>query len=102
MPATNPCQVKGAGTEKSPERPVLSITQVYALADATGARYRALVLLACFCGLRWGELAALRRCDLDIATGTVRVARQLNEVSGQLTWRFDLRAWQDSNLRPAA
>jgi integrase len=64
----------------------LSIAQVYALADATGVRYRALVLLACFCGLRWGELAALRRCDLDIATATVRIARQLNEVSGQLTF----------------
>ena len=29
--------------------------QVYALADAIGQRYRALVLLACFCGLRWGR-----------------------------------------------
>jgi integrase len=79
----NPCRVKGAGTEKSPERPVLTVAQVYALADAAGPRYRALVLLACFCGLRWGELAALRRCDIDIETGTVRVARQLTEVLGQ-------------------
>ncbi|MGO8883128.1 MAG: tyrosine-type recombinase/integrase [Streptosporangiaceae bacterium] len=79
----NPCRVKGAGTEKSPERPVLTVTQVYALADAPGPRYRALILLACFCGLRWGELAALRRCDIDTETGTVRVARQLTEVLGQ-------------------
>ena len=79
----NPCRVKGGGTENSPERPVLSVSQVYALADAVGPRYRALVLLACFCGLRWGELAALRRCDIDIEGGTVRVARQLTEVRGQ-------------------
>ena len=47
----NPCRIKGASVEKSPERPVLTIGQVYALADAIGPRYRALILLACFCGL---------------------------------------------------
>lgn len=79
----NPCRVRGAGSEKSPERPVLSVAQVYALADAAGPRYRLLVLLACFCGLRWGELAALRRRDIDINAGTVRVSRQLTEVNGR-------------------
>ncbi len=42
----NPCRIKGADKESSPERPVLSVTEVYALADAIGARYRALVLSA--------------------------------------------------------
>ena len=42
----NPCRIKGAGQEKSPERPVLTIPQVYALADEVGGRYRALVLLS--------------------------------------------------------
>jgi len=36
-------------------------------------RYRALVLLATFTSLRWGEATALRRCDLDLAAGIVRV-----------------------------
>jgi integrase len=36
-------------------------------------RYRALVLLAAFASLRWGEATALRRCDLDLAAGIVRV-----------------------------
>ena len=62
---------------------MLAVAQVYALANAAGPRYRALVLLACFCGLRWGELAALRRCDIDTEAGTVRVVRQLSEVNGQ-------------------
>jgi integrase len=35
-----------------------------------------------FGGLRWGELAALRRCDVDLETGTVRVFRQLAEQRG--------------------
>jgi integrase len=36
-------------------------------------RFRALVLLATFASLRWGEVTALRRCDLDLEAGTVRV-----------------------------
>ena len=36
----NPCRIKGAGDEHSPERPVLSVAQVFALADAVGPRYR--------------------------------------------------------------
>jgi integrase len=79
----NPCRLKGASAEKSPERPVLTVTEVYALADAVGSRYRAMVLMACFCGLRWGELAALRCCDIDTNAAIVRVTRQLTEAPGQ-------------------
>jgi integrase len=78
----NPCRIKGASAEKSPERPVLTVAQVYALAEAVGPRYRALVLLACFGGLRWGELAGLQRRDIDCDRRTIRVARQLCEVAG--------------------
>jgi integrase len=75
----NPCRIKGAGSEHSPERPVLSVAQVYALADAVGLRYRALILLAAFSSLRWGELVALRPEDIDLDACTVRVTRQLNK-----------------------
>jgi integrase len=78
----NPCRVKGAGQEKSPERPVLSMRDIGALADAINQRYRALVLLAIFCSLRWGELAALRRSDIDLTARTVRVTRQVTTLSG--------------------
>jgi integrase len=74
----NPCRIKGAGSEDSPERPVLSVAQVYALADAVGLRYRALILLAAFSSLRCSELAALRPEDIDLDGCTVRVTRQLN------------------------
>jgi hypothetical protein len=53
----NPCRIKGAGQEESPERPVLTTAQVYAIAEAISPRYRAPVLLATFGSLRWGELA---------------------------------------------
>src|ERR1039457_2671355 len=78
----NPCRIKGAGREKSPERPTLAIAQACALAEAIGQRYRALVLLAMFSSLRWGELGAVRRCDIDLAARTVRVSRQLAEARG--------------------
>ena len=51
------------------------------LADAIDQRYRALVLLAIFCSLRWGELAALRHSDIDLTARTVRVTRQVTTLS---------------------
>lgn len=44
-----------------PERPVASIPQVHALADAVGGRFRVMILAAAFTRLRWGELVGLRR-----------------------------------------
>jgi integrase len=76
----NPCRIKGAGQEHSPERPVLTIRQVFALADAFEPRYRALVLLAVFGSLRWGELAALRRRHIDLHAGTLRIEVSVAEL----------------------
>ena len=45
------------------------------------SRYRALVLLAAFARLRWGEATALRRCDLDLEAGTVRIRAAFAERS---------------------
>jgi integrase len=73
----NPCRIKGASQEKSPARPALTVAQVYALATEVGPRYRALVLVAAFGSLRWGEAVALRRQDFDADAFTVRVERQL-------------------------
>ncbi len=78
----NPCRIKGAGSEDSPERPVLTVAQVYALADVIGPRYRALILLATFASLRWAELAALTPQDIDLDACTVRVTRQINYPPG--------------------
>jgi integrase len=80
----NPCRVKGAGIERSSERPLPSGDEVWALADAIEDRYRALVLVAAFVGLRWGELLGLRRDDVDLEGRVVHVSRQIVEVDGQL------------------
>jgi hypothetical protein len=44
---------------------VLTVSRVYALADAIGLRYRALILLVTFASLRWAELAELAPRDID-------------------------------------
>lgn len=84
----NPCQIKNAAVEPkydlAYEEPP-SPQQVAALADAVGKdwpQYRALVLLAGFGGLRWGEAVALKRRHVDLAAGTVRVEEQAVEVNG--------------------
>jgi integrase len=78
---TNPCQIKGAAVERSPERPTLTVAEVYALADAMPERFRMLVLLATFCSLRWGELAALTTDAVDLERGRIHVRATLIEMS---------------------
>jgi integrase len=71
--ARNPCRVKGAATESAPERPVASIAEVQALAEAMDNDQRIAVILAAWCQLRLGEVPGLRRCDVDLLHGTVRI-----------------------------
>lgn len=71
-----------AATEHSPERPILTIVEVFSIVDYIEARYRALVLLATFSSLRWGELAALERRFIDTETRTVRVESSAIDIAG--------------------
>jgi integrase len=73
----NPCRIKGAGDYRAAERPTATVAQVYDLADRMPGRFRVLVLAAAFTGLRWGELIALRRCDVDLTGGVLHVRRRL-------------------------
>jgi len=77
----NLCRIKGAGSEASPERPTISVEEVFALADAMTPRYRTMILLATFCSLRWGELAALERRNVDVEAGVIHVRQTLNEMA---------------------
>jgi integrase len=142
MLSRNPCRIKGADNEHTAERPILTVAQVFELAELLGRRpvgnvrkvgagafrlryrepdgeicaspviyptriaaedalwmlaaedqvlvehdrrYRALVLLATFASLRWGEVTALRRSDINLIARTVRVREQLVELDdGQM------------------
>ena len=76
----NPCRVKGAGQDKAHERPTATLEQVFAIAEHIQPRYRLLILLATFAQLRFGELLALRRQDINIGTMEVRVGKATAEM----------------------
>ena len=83
----NPVRVTGAGAQpRKPEVEIFTAEQVGQLADLMPAKHRAAVLIAAWCGLRFGELAALRRGDLDLPkTGpaVLHVRRGVVKVEGQ-------------------
>lgn len=101
----NPCRIRGAGQEHAEERPLAGLELVLDLADEIGTarddkgeikldpksgqplehddRYRALVLTAGFAALRTGELLGLRRCDVDVLHGELRVVVQAQELKGR-------------------
>ncbi len=82
----NPCRIKGAGTERLPEMRCATVEQVTALTYAVEPRWQALVLLAAYSGLRWGELVGLRRRHVDPLHKTVHVVEQCTEVDGRFVW----------------
>jgi integrase len=65
---------------------VATVAQVAALAEAIDPRYRALVLVAAYAGLRWGELVGLQVNRVDLLHGRITVAEQATEIDGQFTW----------------
>lgn len=79
----NPCRIKGAGQAYSPERPLLSLTDVEALTRAMPPELRTLVTLAFWAHTRLGEVLALERGDVALETGQLRIQRQVVEVAGE-------------------
>ncbi len=57
---------------------------VHSLLDTKPYRkYRAPILVTVFCSLRWGEVTALRRCDVAPDGSWVRVSSQFIELIGR-------------------
>lgn len=81
---TNPCRIRGADRENRAERPVVTVAQVFELADAMPQpRFRVMILLTAFASLRWGEVTALRRQDVAADASSVRIAFAHTEVAGR-------------------
>jgi integrase len=76
----NPCRIKGAGQDKAEERPTATLDQVFGIAEAIQPRYRLMILLAAFAQLRFGELIALRRNNVDFDKMELRVRRATAEM----------------------
>jgi integrase len=82
--STNPCQISGAMNTPTKRQPVIpTIPQLAALADAMPERFKALILLKAWCGLRWGEVTELRRGDIDGDVEVVYVSRGVTHRNGQ-------------------
>lgn len=77
----NPCRVRGAGTTRRTVkiRPA-GLAELEAIASAMPPRYRALVMVSAWCALRFGEAAELRRSDVDLKAGVLRVRRAVVRV----------------------
>jgi integrase len=94
----NPCQIPGAGAQRSPERKIATPAQVAQLVEATTPRFRAAVVLAAWCGLRRGEVCALRTEDVDLDGALVRVRRNWVELLEEPT-RFEKDPKSDAGKR---
>ena len=84
--AENPCQIEHATHvprrfEPKPATP----EQIAVIVENMPDKYRALILIAAWCGLRWGEVSELRRKDVDLKAMTVRVERAVVWRKGQTT-----------------
>jgi integrase len=79
----NPCRIRNGGREQSKERPIPTVDQVKAAADAMPPHLTATVWIAALAGLRKGEVLGLARRHIDVVAGTITVERALQEVTGQ-------------------
>jgi len=83
---SNPCRVRGGGADPRRAHDIEAATaeQVDALAAAMRPAWQMIVQLGAYCQLRFGELAELRRKDVELAAGrgVLRVRRAMTRVDG--------------------
>jgi integrase len=68
-----------------PAKRYLAHAEVAKLAAASDDYATAVQVLA-YCGLRWGELAALRAGKVDLLRRRMEISESVTEVRGHLTW----------------
>lgn len=81
--ATSPCRGITLPRVERVEMMFLNPDELHRLALAAGA-FSPLIYSAGYLGLRWGELAALRRARIDTLRGSLEVTETLNDVGGHL------------------
>lgn len=80
----NPAKVRGGGsTQRAKKVQPATLVELEALVSAMPARYQLMTLLASWCALRFGELAELRRGDIDTKNGVLRIRRGVVRAAGQ-------------------
>lgn len=83
LPA-NPAQISGAGgTSSKKQAVILDVAEVGQLADTIDEKFKALVLVSAWCGLRWGEVTELRRKDFSADCALITVERGVVHRDGK-------------------
>lgn len=83
---TNPCRFSRLPRAPRYEAVYLSPAEVECLVDAIDPTYRDLVIVAAGTGMRWGELAGLKRQRVDLLRRRLEVAETLVDVDGHLSF----------------
>lgn len=82
--SANPCHIRGGGYVKRRKRiEPATLDELSTIVEHLPDRYRAMILLATFCAMRFGELAELRRGDLDLTRQVVHITRGMTRVNGE-------------------
>jgi integrase len=82
---SNPCRIRGGSAVKRQHDPKpATLAELEIIAKAMPDRYRLMVLFASWLGLRFGELVALERRDVDLEAQVVRVRRGAVRVRGEV------------------
>lgn len=78
--AANPADDIDLPRKRDVEQRYLTLEQLNRLAVASG-RFRSFILVLAFCGLRFGEAAALRVSDVDLKSRRIRISRSVTHVA---------------------
>jgi integrase len=81
----NPCRIRGAGSAKRAHtiRPA-GVAEIEALTAKMPPRLALAITCASWLAMRLGEILELRRGDIDIDAGVIRIRRGLMRVGGRL------------------
>ncbi|MHB1008122.1 MAG: tyrosine-type recombinase/integrase [Propionibacteriaceae bacterium] len=82
----NPCQVDGGGqVSRAHKVRTATLDELSTIVENMPERLRLAVLLGAWCALRYGEVAELRRRDVDLRRGLVDVSRGVTWPDGRPT-----------------
>jgi integrase len=81
----NPAHIRGAGNVKPAHKvKPASLQELETLVNNLPGKYRLMALLGAWCAMRFGELAELRRHDIDVQRKLIQIRRGVVRVRGEM------------------